>query len=237
MKVNHIYKLFPNTYKNIRFFFFFYIVNNFFKLFQLKKGTLLYLGVNEGDTLTKIFYKFEKCICVEGSPKLCIILKKKFSVKTVKIYNFLIGSKNKKFSYLNVYKSNFTNASLDVKVNDKIKYRVMVKTIRTDTLLKKLKIQNIDYYHSDLEGLDYIALKAIKNFIKNKKIFHIHHECTIDGKQNPYKKFKNYEYLFNNLLKRNYNKLASGFGKLQIGLHEKMPPKSTFKDILWQVKN
>jgi FkbM family methyltransferase len=203
----------------------------------LKKGNLLYLGVNEGDTLTKLFYKYENCICVEASPKLCTFLKKKFNTRTVKIYNYLIGPKNKKFSYLNVYKSDFTNASLDIKANDKIKYRVKVKTIRTDTLLKKLKIKNIDYYHSDLEGLDYIGLKACKNFIKNKSFFYIHHECTIDRKLNPYKKFKNYEYLFNNLLKSNYNKLASGFGKLKIGYHEKMSPISTFKDVLWKVKN
>lgn len=237
MKVNYIYNLFPNLYRSIRFYFFFYFINNFYKLFKLQKGTLVYLGINEGDTLVRIFYKFKKCICVEGSPKLCIMLKKKFNTKAVKIFNYLIHSKNKNFLYLNVYKSDFTNASLDIKQNEKIKRRIKVETIRPDSLLRRLKIKNIDYYHSDLEGLDYVALKTCKNFINNKKISYIHHECIIDTKKNPYKKFKNYEYLFNNLLKKNYKQLASGFGQLQIGFHEKLSKKSTFKDILWQVKN
>jgi hypothetical protein len=97
-----------------------------------------------------------------------------------------------------------------------------------------LKISNIEYYYSDLEGLDYIALKTLKDFIKNGKIECIQHECIVNSKSNPLVKFNNYEYLFTRLLKKNYKKVASGFGKLYLGYHEKN--NYVWQDVLWKKK-
>ena len=171
------------------------------------------------------------------------MLKKKFKRKIswlagqgvgCKFYNYIIHEIDNKYCYLNVYKNDYSNASIDLKAYEKPKFKVKVKTIRLDNLLKKLKISNIEYYYSDLEGLDYIALKTLKDFIKNGKIEYIQHECIVNGKSNPLVKFNNYEYLFTRLLKKKYKKVSSGFGKLYPGYYEKN--NYVWQDVLWKKK-
>ena len=101
---------------------------------------------------------------------------------------------------------------------------------------KKLRIKYVDYYYSDLEGLDFLALKSLKNFIKNNKIHYIHHECNVNKKKNPYKTLENYESLFDGLLNKNYKKIASGFGNLSEGHYDKLPKSYIHKDVLWGSK-
>lgn len=236
MSINYLYRASPKFYTKVMYFIFAYGIRFINILFNRQKGILIYAGVNEGDSLTRIFYKFKRCICIEANPNLCKKLKKLFYFNNVEVYNYLLGPKNGQ-GFLNVYKSNSTNSTLSKIYNQKIIKRIKVKMTRLDTLLNNLKIKYINFYISDLEGLDFEVLKTLKSFIDSKKINYIQHECIINKRRNPYVKFSNYEYLFNNLLKKNYNKLASGLGKLKIGYHKKMSPKSTYKDVLWKVKN
>ena len=76
--------------------------------------------------------------------------------------------------------------------------------------------------------------KILKNYLLNKKINYIQHECIINKRRNPYVKFSNYEYLFNSLLSKKYKKIASGRDKLRIGKFVLMSKKSLYKDILWK---
>lgn len=202
-------------------------------LFNLQKGTLVYVGVNAGDSLTRIFYKFKRCICIEANPNLCKKLKKLFNFNNVEIYNYLLGPKNGE-DFLNIYKLDSTNSTLSKIYNQKIIKKIKVKMTRLDTFLNNLKIKYINFYMSDLEGLDYEVLKTLKSFIDNKRINYIQHECIINKRHNPYIKFSNYEYLFNSLLSKKYKQIASGNDKLHIGKFVTMSKKSTYKDILWK---
>jgi FkbM family methyltransferase len=194
---------------------------------------LIYIGVNHGDSLTRIFYKFKRCICVEANPNLCKKLKKIFNFKNVEVYNYLLGPKSGD-GFLNIYKLDSTNSTLSKLYNQQIIKKIKVKMTRLDNLLNNLKIGYIDFYMSDLEGLDYEVLKTLKPFIENKRINYIQHECVINKRPNPFTKFSNYEYLFNSLLSKKYKQIASGRDKLHEGKFVLMSKKSLYKDILWK---
>jgi FkbM family methyltransferase len=233
MSINYLYRVSPKFYTKVMYFIFAYGIRFIYILFNLQKGILIYAGVNEGDSLTRIFYKFKRCICIEANPNLCKKLKKLFYFNNVEVYNYLLGPKNG-YGFLNVYKSNSTNSTLSKIYNQKIIIRIKVKMTRLDTLLNNLKIKYINFYISDLEGLDFEVLKTLKSFIDSKKINYIQHECIINKRRNPYVKFSNYEYLFNSLLSKKYKKIASGRDKLRIGKFVLMSKKSLYKDILWK---
>jgi FkbM family methyltransferase len=215
------------------YFIFAYGIRFIYILFNLQKGILIYSGVNEGDSLTRIFYKFKRCICIEGNPNLCKKLKKLFYFNNVEVYNYLLGPKND-YGFLNIYKSDSTNSTLSKLYNQKIIKRIKVKMIRLDTLLNNLKIKYINFYISDLEGLDFEVLKTLKSFIDSKRVNYIQHECVINKRPNPFTKFSNYEYLFNSLLSKKYKQIASGRDKLHEGKFVLMSKKSLYKDILWK---
>ena len=233
MKINYLYRLSPKFYTRVMYIIFAYGIRFIYILFNLQKGILIYTGVNEGDSLTRIFYKFKRCICIEGNPNLCKKLKKLFYFNNVEVYNYLLGPK-KGYGFLNIYKSDSTNSTLSKIYNQKIIKRIKVKMTRLDTLLNNLKIKYINFYISDLEGLDYEVLKTLRSFINKKKINYIQHECIINKRRNPYVKFSNYEHLFNSLLSKKYKKIASGRDKLHIGKFAIMSKKSLYKDILWK---
>lgn len=72
--------------------------------------------------------------------------------------------------------------------------------------------------------------------ILEKKIKFIQHECTVSKFKNPYIKFKNNEKLFYKILKKNYKKIATGFGILKPGVYD-INKNYRFRDILWQLKD
>ena len=233
MRINYLYRVSPKFYTKVMYFIFAYGIRFIYILFNLQKGILIYSGVNEGDSLTRIFYKFKRCICIEGNPNLCKKLKKLFYFNNVEVYNYLLGPKND-YGFLNIYKSDSTNSTLSKLYNQKIIKRIKVKMIRLDTLLNNLKIKYINFYISDLEGLDFEVLKTLKSFIDSKRVNYIQHECVINKRPNPFTKFSNYEYLFNSLLSKKYKQIASGRDKLHEGKFVLMSKKSLYKDILWK---
>jgi len=233
MRINYLYRLSPKLYTKVMYIVFAYGFRFIYILFNLQKGTLIYIGVNHGDSLTRIFYKFKRCICVEANPNLCKKLKKLFNFNNVEVYNYILGPKNG-YGFLNIYKLDSTNSTLSKLYNQQIIQKIKVKMIRLDNLLNNLKIKYINFYMSDLEGLDYEVLKTLKSFIDNKRINYIQHECIINKKSNPYVKFSNYEHLFNSLLSKKYKQIASGRDKLHVGKFVSMSKKSIYKDILWK---
>ena len=233
MRVNYLYKLAPKFYKKLRYIIFVYGIRFVYILFNLQKGTLVYVGVNHGDSLIRIFYKFKRCICVEANPNLCKKLIKHFYFNNVEVYNYLLGPKNG-HGFLNIYKLDSSTSTLSKLHNQQIIKKIKVQMIRLDILLNNLNLEYIDFYMSDLEGLDYEVLKTLKSFIDSKRINYIQHECIINKRPNPYIKFSNYEHLFNSLLSKKYKHIASGRDKLDKGKFVLMSKKSLFKDILWK---
>lgn len=231
---NFFYKKFPNLYNNLSFDFFYYIYANIYKFFFKQSDLLLYLGPNNGHGLVRIFYKFKRVIAIEANTLLCAKLRKNFKSK-IEIYNYALGNKNG-FINLNIYEYDSTNATIDKLKNKKIIKKFKVRMVKLGDFLKKKKINKISFYLSDIEGLDYTVLKSIEFMILEKKIKFIQHECTVSKFKNPYIKFKNNEKLFYKILKKNYKKIATGFGILKPGVYD-INKNYRFRDILWQLKD
>ena len=90
MRINYLYRLSPKFYTKVMYIIFAYGIRFIYMLLNLQKGILIYTGVNEGDSLTRIFYKFKRCICIEGNPNLCKKLKKLFYFKSLPFLCFQV---------------------------------------------------------------------------------------------------------------------------------------------------
>lgn len=105
---------------------------------------------------------------------------------------------------------------------------------RPDTLVNNLKIKYINFYMSDLEGLDDEILKTLKSFIDNKRINYIQHERIINKIPNLYTKFSNFEHLFYSMLSKKYKQITSCRDKLHVCKFAIISKKFPYKDIFWK---
>ena len=196
------------------------IYNFFFK----RKGTLIYLGVNVGDSFKRIFFKYEKVYGFEPNPINYKKLNHFKRFKGVKIYNLALSDKDGEASFFlpdNLIANNVSASLSDFSVNNvfslKSKKTIKVKTINLLSFLIKNKIDFIDYYLSDIEGYDFKVLTTIKSYIESRKIKLIQVEALQNGVKNPYLDTINYEKNFDGLLEKNYTKIGRGGGHVKRG--------------------
>ena len=84
-----------------------------FKLLMKKKGTLVDLGLNTGESFSRIYYKYENVIGFEPNPKNFSMLEKYNLKKGVKIFQCAVSDKEGEFDfYLPTNKNNDASASL-----------------------------------------------------------------------------------------------------------------------------
>lgn len=240
MRLYVLYKISPKIHKLLSFYFHAYISRVAYQIFKKPSGTMVYLGVNTGESLAKLFYKYEFVYGFEANPNLAKLLKKRFNIKcktSIRILNYAVGNEDKMVE-LNIYDqtNNFANSSLGALNTDKGYESVKVKMINLGNYLKSENIKQIDSYISDIEGYDYIALSTMTQYIEAKKISKIQCETVVDGIKNPYQNICNYESQFNELLDANYSKVAYGWGNLNEKDHKVMAGYR-FRDVLWHVKN
>ena len=185
-----------------------------------RKGTLLYAGVNLGESFQKIFFKYEKVYGFEPNPENFKKLNYFQKFKNVKIYNLALSDKEGETNFFLPDNSNNVSATLagfsevsEFKTNRIIK----VKTINLLNFLVQNNINYIDFYISDIEGYDFKVLSTIKSYIDSKKIKLIQVEALNNEVENHYQNTVNFERDFDDLLKKNYTKLGRGSGFVKIG--------------------
>ena len=206
-----------------------------------KKNILIYIGVNRGGSLAKVFFKYKKVIAIEANPELATFLKTRFhKYKHVEIHNFAASDKDG-LAVLKI--PNNGNYSASATIDDFTDARPIKEVSRVEVLernlelfLLELNIMEIDTYISDCEGMDYIVLNSLEKYIQEGRITEI--QCEVQNNETPeaYKSVSNKEFLFDNLLERNYIKVARGRGNLKDGVVEEIPKDWHFFDVKWRMK-
>jgi len=237
MRLSLIYKLSPNLHKFLSFYYHLYFPRILFQLFNEPHGVLVYVGVNTGESLVKIFYKYKEVYAFEANPVLANLLTKRFSISSktsIEIINCAVGKRDGSIE-LNLYeeRNNFANSSV-AKLNKNIEIKkILIKEINLANFLEKKNINYIDHYISDVEGYDFLVLSTLLNYINEKRIGKIQCEVVVDGIESPYLDIKNYESLFDELLSPKYIKVGSGWGTLEVGEFKNIAGYR-FRDVMWQ---
>jgi len=187
--------------------------------------TLIYLGVNHGGNFASHIQSrlHDEYYGFEAQPALALMLQQKYSNNpNVNIIHAAVGVDNEPKDF---YVQNANTASdgaasslgvisqdyLDSSPNHIIlKETVRVPGISLPSFLASKGISEIETYISDIQGMDYIVLSTLKDFIDTKRIKNIQVEAECDYKRGraynlPY---SNKTSLFHELLDENYD-LAS----------------------------
>ena len=172
-------------------------------------STLVYLGCHEGYSLKRLLnnHKFDKILLVEADPdtfkRLLTYTKDKPNI--IAINKCVVSDKNiKNVKFYRTVNDGASNSVLEPKVGDTfIKDILEVESVYLPDLLKEYKIDEIDFYISDLQGNDFMVLMTINEMIKNKKIKELFLE-TFDETYNFYEKNNNKIHNYYSVLKENY---------------------------------
>ena len=193
-----------------------------YPLFFRKRGTLVYAGLNVGDSFQKIFFKYERVIGFEPNIENYKKVSYYNKYKGVEIFNFALSDKKGKVKfYLPDNKNNDASASLS-RFSKSNRYQsrksIEVKTINLCDFLIKKSVNRIDFYISDIEGYDYkVLLTIFDKYIEPGKVKMIQVEAVNDLVDNPYLDCSNYEYDFDKLLLNQYEKIGRGSGFVKPG--------------------
>ena len=206
-----------------------------------KKNILIYIGVNRGESLTKIFFKYKRVVAIEANPELALFLRERFrKYKQVEIFNFAASDEDGLAMLKIPNNGNYSaSATIDQFADHrpiKEEYNIEVSKRNLEQFLLELNILEIDSYISDCEGMDFIILNGLKKFITEGRITEI--QCEVQKNETPeaYKSISNKEFLFDNLLKENYIKIATGWTDLREGEFNEIPKDRVFFDVKWKIK-
>jgi FkbM family methyltransferase len=216
-------------------------------IFAKKEGTLVYVGLHRGRGFNAIFRKYETCYGFEANPDLCAMLQKKFRKHSnVYIFNFAVTGQDGEVDF-NISNNGGASSSIGNFAEDWEHYKSgnvrMVKTVCVPSInlydfLVRQKVQSIDSYISDIQGIDLEVLKTLKPLLEQRKISNITCEVTKDKHRNIYGNLPdNSESGFNQLLRGNYECVAKGWGILTDGVFNKVPDSWWEMDCKWKVKN
>ena len=224
-----------NYFKLVRIYW--VLVSKLYPLFFKRQDILVYAGVNIGDSFQKIHYKFKRVLGFEPNPENFEKIKHYNLDTRIDIFNLALSSrKGSSRFFLPDNKNNDASASLsDFSSNNRYQTRkvINVETVNLSDFLKKMKVEKIDFYISDIEGYDYTVLETIEEkFIKTKKITKLQVEAVNNREKNPYKSVTNYESDFDGLLSNYYKKIGRGSGIVSEG--ENFSGKTL--DLLYQRK-
>ena len=212
-----------------------------FKTFKSKKGILIYIGINTGESFERMYYKYETVIGFEPNHENFKKLEKYNQIKDVFLYPYAV-SDNSGVGFLHLPSnknnaaaaslSDFTSAREGIFSVDKVK----VKIVSLNEILKKHKINFIDMYISDIEGYDFKVLSSMSEYINKKRIGKIQVEAFQNHVKNPYKSVSNYEKQFDELLRENYDKVGRGWGVLKNGVFHSDRSDHFSIDLLYELK-
>tara|TARA_A100001388_G_C28666931_1_gene449589 strand:- start:92 stop:865 length:774 start_codon:yes stop_codon:yes gene_type:complete len=230
---------FPNLYQFLCLIWKQKVKPIFWLTFNKPKGTLVYVGLNKGDSFATIHYKFKLAIGYEANPDLYKELVKKFrKQKHIKIFNFAASDKDSEAFFNISQNKDMVSSSLnDFSENHKKNVghlkQIKIKTVNLANHLSRQNVNFIDQYISDAEGHDYTILKSLEKFITSNRIKKIQCEVTRNNMKNPYLNINNFEECFDKLLPSQYQKICSGWGNLIIGRFDDVPSDYNFMDVVW----
>lgn len=210
-------------------------------LFIKKQATiLLYLGTHRGQTLLPWIKHYDRVYAFEANPELVKKLKVFRLFPHVKIINAAVHDTHNKVIPFYISKNGGQSSSI-LEVNEKNKIadyikavkKISVKTVNLAEFLKENKIDYIDHYISDLQGMDLRVLQTLKPYIDAKAIGRIQVETMRDGRESTYKDTNNYESDFRKLFNGNYEKISHGYHSLKDGVFMDVDNEYDEYDVCW----
>ena len=253
----NLYKKIKNPFRNIisdKFkiilnVIFYTVLNNL--IIKKRKNILLYLGMHRGNGFDSLFIDYKKCYCFEANPKLVNFLKKKYKFcRNVEIIHAALTDSDSENITLNISNNEVSSSIGKLKkewsdntpqmfhLNEKITMvsKVKVPALNLNDFLKEKKIDFIDTYISDIQGIDLQILKTIKSYIHEKKIETIISETTKDEYGNIHEDLPdNSENGFIRLLSKNYEMVGKGI--FEAGEMKEIPVfiwGNQFKELVWE---
>ena len=232
-------KLFPDFYQFICFIWKQKIKPKLWLIFNTPKGTLVYIGLNKGDSFAAMQYKFKLAIGYEANPDLYKKLIQKFKgKKNIRLFNLAASDKDSEaFFHISQNRDMVSSSLHDFSKNHKTNVghlkKIKVITINLSKHLESQRIKFIDSYLSDAEGHDLTILKSLENFINTNRIRKIQCEVTRNNRENPHLNTNNYEDYFDKFIPPQYKKISSGWGTLIKGKFDDVPPDYNFMDVVW----
>lgn len=212
------------------------------RIFGLQRGVLVYVGLNRGDSFNKLFYRYSRAIGIEANPELMPELRRRFKkYKNVELFNVAASDTNGQAFLTLPDNGNFaasaTLDSFDSRRAVSGVRKIEVESVALGSFLKTLKVDLVDNYISDCEGYDLVALRSCEEYLSQGKFLQI--QCEVQRNHTPeaYISVSNKEYMFDELLNQNYEKVASGWTFLQDGIFYEVPNDWAFHDIKWKLKN
>jgi len=240
MNKKFLEKIFPFMYAGLSRFWRFKLRPLIYLVLRRKKGTLIYVGGNHGESLIDIAHLYKRVIVFECNPILVQILKHRLRfLDNVEVYGFAASDRYGK-EYLSIPNNgNFFGSgtilgfSEDYRIQEEGRFEV--QTINLGEFLEILGVKEIDFYVSDIEGSDYNALASMRKYILDGRIKRIQVEVWSEKITRPFRKAeeKIYESDFQSLLGPNYSKINEGTSSL---LNEKwrINDKWNSRDVLWE---
>ena len=194
----------------------------------------VYLGAHKGATLIRLCKKFTKCYVFEPNPELFKGLEHRFkNFKNIVLINAAIGKEDGENDF-NIY--DFPGAESLGKISEGLEHPSglnfkLIKTIKVKVLnlynfLQKEGIEVIDYYLSDIQGMDFTVLQTLKPLLEKRSINKITCEVEKDEKPVLYSDMKNKFSDFQDLLEDNYRLVSN-----------ETEPSWITSDVTWVSKN
>jgi len=203
--------------------------------FNKPSGVLVYAGVNYGDGLDEIYFKYERVIAFEANPEIFKVISNKYPAY-VELYNYALAESNGKVKFNIDPNPNSTSSTLGT-YNDeflKTSHSIEVNSINLGDFLQKLGVNFINYYISDIEGMDFNVLKTLEHYINNNLIEYIKCETLITDKS-PYIGIgSNHISSYEKYLNGKFKIVAIGDGNIKDGFFIKSVENLRMVDYKWK---
>ena len=211
-----------------------------------KKGVLIYIGLHKGRTFQQIFRQYRACYGFEANPEVFRELEEEYrEYPHVHLFNVAVADFDGEVTF-NISSNDGASSSIGNFDDNWEGYRsrlvTMTKTIKVPSInllsfCRRHRIDYIDDYVSDIQGMDLQVLKTMRPFIERRRIGTITCETTKDGKPNIYMDLPdNTESGFRELLTDNYKLVARGWGRLEEGVFSDVPEEWWEMDCKWRAK-
>jgi len=192
---------------------------------------MIYCGVNRGGGFFQRVGRFDLSIGFEANPVLCKELKyvaDKRNIRNIEIINAALCDFDGHVNF-NVNNNDCTSSigRINSVVHPTIKtiQTISVRAVNLKKFLKTRGIQRIDFYLSDLQGMDLTILRTIEPLLEKKRIEILQCEVGKEDKPWVYMDLYNGYSGFDALLYKNYEKIQ----------HIRVEEHHT-EDIVWKAK-
>ena len=138
--------------------------------------TMIYAGVNKGEGFFPRVKDFDRSIGFEANPGLCKILQETVNrreLRNIEIINAALCNFDGEIKFNmndNDYTSSIGTINNDIHSSITTVRTIKVRAMNLYNFLIERDIDHIDFYLSDLQGMDLIILRTLQPFLNAKKI-------------------------------------------------------------------